>query len=55
MDILKDYKVSILSGHTHIHSNLKLRSNVREHMIASIVNIHMTEHQWGIKYLNQLL
>lgn len=36
MDILKDYKVSILSGHTHIHSNLKLRSNVREHMIASI-------------------
>lgn len=36
MDILKDYQVSILSGHTHIHSNLKLRPNVREHMVASI-------------------
>ena len=36
MDILKDYEVSILSGHRHIHSNLKLRKNVREHMIVSI-------------------
>lgn len=36
MDILKDYSVSILSGHSHIHSNLLLRPNVREHMVASI-------------------
>ena len=36
MDILKDYEVSILSGHSHIHSNLKLRDNVREHMVGSI-------------------
>lgn len=36
MDLLKDYQVSILSGHSHIHSNLLLRPNVREHMVASI-------------------
>lgn len=36
MDILNDYEVSILTGHTHIHSNILLRSNVREHMVASI-------------------
>ena len=36
MDILKDYNVSILTGHTHIHSNILLRPNVREHMVASI-------------------
>ena len=36
MDLLRDYQVSILSGHSHIHSNLLLRPNVREHMVASI-------------------
>lgn len=36
MDILADYEVHILSGHTHIHSNIALRPNVREHMVASI-------------------
>lgn len=36
MDILSDYHVSILSGHTHVNSNILLRPNVREHMIASI-------------------
>lgn len=30
MDLLRDYQVSILSGHSHIHSNLLLRPNVRE-------------------------
>ena len=47
MDILSDYQVSILSGHTHINSNLQLRPNVREHMVASIGGTWLL---WDNKY-----
>lgn len=36
MDILSAYDVKILSGHTHIQSNLQLRPNVMEHMIGAL-------------------
>ncbi len=36
MDLLADYKVSILSGHTHEQSNLQLRPNVIEHMVGAV-------------------
>lgn len=36
LDMLSDYKVDILSGHSHIQSNRILRPNVMEHMVASI-------------------
>ena len=36
MDILSAYQVTILSGHSHIHSNIQLRPNVFEHMVSSI-------------------
>lgn len=36
LDICKDYKVSFISGHTHLNSNFEVAPNVIEHNIGAI-------------------